>query len=139
MTMPQPERRKILIIDDEPDVVRYLETLLQDNGYDAVSARDGNEGLEKLRTEKPDLVCLDLAMPEKSGIRFYREVRQDADFDSVKVVVVTAVTGYGGDADAVRRFLGTRRKVPPPDGFVAKPIERESFLEMIAKLLSAER
>ena len=135
MTTPQTGSKKILVVDDEPDVVKYLETLLQDNGYCTVAAHDGKEGLEKMRAEKPDLVCLDITMPGTSGIRFYREAKQDADLAATPVVVVTAVTGYGGDPDAFKEFLNSRKQVPPPHAFVAKPIQREAFLETIAQLL----
>jgi CheY-like chemotaxis protein len=134
MTTSQASK-KILVIDDEPDVVTYLETLLQDHGYQTVSARDGEQGLAKARSEKPDLICLDITMPEKSGVRFYREVRGDAALASVPVVVVTGVTGYGGDPASFERFLGSRSQVPPPNAFVPKPIDRDQLLATISGLL----
>ena len=60
-------RKKVLVIDDEPNVVTYIETLLQDNGYDTVSAPDGEVGLEMAKKERPDLITLDITMPKKSG------------------------------------------------------------------------
>jgi len=132
---PQPKPKKILVIDDEPDVVKYLETLLQDHGYATVSASDGKQGLEVMAAEKPDLVCLDITMPGTSGIRFYREARNNPELAKTPVVVVTAVTGYGGDPAPFKEFLESRKSAPPPDAFIAKPIEQESFLETIARLL----
>lgn len=134
--MPTETNKKILVIDDEPHVVTYLETLLQDQGYTTISAKNGNEGMEKARDEQPDLICLDITMPEKSGIAFYRELRADPDLKSIPVVVVTAVTYYGKDPEPFKRFLSTRRKVPPPDGFFSKPIDRDEFVEAIGKLLA---
>jgi CheY-like chemotaxis protein len=131
-----PASKKVLVIDDEPDVVTYLETLLQDHGYQTVSARDGEEGLTMARSEKPDLICLDISMPEKSGVRLYREVRGDPELESVPVVVVTGVTGYGGDPGAFERFLGSRSQVPPPNAFVPKPIDRDKLLATISELLA---
>lgn len=136
MTTPESTPKKILVIDDEPDVVRYLETLLQDNGYSTVTASDGAEGLEQARSEKPDLVCLDVTMPEKSGIRFYRELKEDPSLAAIPVVVVTGVTGYGGDPEPFKRFLESRRQVPPPEGFFPKPIDREEFLAKIREILT---
>ncbi|MCX7014958.1 MAG: response regulator [Candidatus Sumerlaeota bacterium] len=127
-------RKKVLILDDEQSVVTYLETLLQDNGYETVSARNGEEGLEKLRREKPDLVTLDISMPEKSGVRFYRDMKEDPQYAGVPVLVVTAVTGYAGNPDEFRKFLSTRKQVPPPDGFLSKPIDQKEFLAAVAKL-----
>ena len=136
MGEPQGGRKKILILEDEANAVIYLQTLLQDNGYDTVSARDGTEGMEKLRREKPDLVTLDISMPEKSGVRFYRELRQNPELASIPVVVVSAVTGYGGKPDDLEEFLGSRKHVPPPEAFVPKPIDRDELLKKIGELLS---
>ena len=136
MGEPQGGRKKILILDDEANVVTYLQTLLQDNGYDTVSAGDGSEGMEKVRSEKPDLVTLDISMPEKSGIRFYRELKEDPALASIPVVVVSAVTGYGGKPDDFQEFLSSRKNLPPPDGFVPKPIDRDELLKAIGDLLS---
>jgi CheY-like chemotaxis protein len=134
--MPTEKKKKILVIDDEPHVVTYLETLLQDQGYATISAKNGNEGLEIARAERPDLICLDITMPEKSGIALYRELRADSDLAAIPVVVVTAVTYYGKDPEPFKRFLSTRRKVPPPDGFFSKPIDRAEFVEAVGKLLA---
>jgi CheY-like chemotaxis protein len=129
------ERKTILVVDDEPHVVAYLEMLLQDQGYTTVSAADGREGLEKAKQHAPDLICLDITMPEESGIRMYRNVRNDPELARIPVVVVTAVTGLGGDPEPFRAFLSSRKHLPPPDGFFSKPIEREKFLERVNQLL----
>ena len=133
-TQPSP-KRKILVIDDEPHVVTYLETLLQDHGYATVSAGNGREAMEKAKREKPEHVCLDITMPEQSGIRYYRDLKEDPDLKKVPVLVVTAVTGYGGDPEPFRHFLSTRRQVPPPEGFFSKPIDRDEFVAAVKKLL----
>ncbi len=134
--MPENGRpKKILIVDDEPGIVTYLETLLQDNGYETVSATDGQVGFEKLKSERPDLVTLDITMPVESGIRFYRNMKDDPEFANVPVVIVTAVTGKGGNPEEFKKFISTRKQVPPPDGYVAKPIEQEELLSLVKKLL----
>jgi len=128
--------KKILIVDDEADVVSYLDMLLRDSGYETVSAGDGAKGMEAARREKPDLVTLDVSMPEASGTRFYKEFKTDPELASIPVVIVTAVTGYGGDPYTYKKFLTGRQVVPPPDGFFPKPIDREAFLEEVKRLLS---
>ena len=127
--------KKILIVDDEPDVVSYLEMLLQDNGYGTVTASNGLEGLEAAKREKPDLVTLDVSMPEASGTRFYKEIKTDPELATIPVVIVTAVTGLGGDTHAYERFIRGRRIVPAPEGFFPKPIEPEAFLATVRNLL----
>lgn len=130
------DAKKILIVDDEPDVVSYLEMLLQDNGYETVTATNGREALEVAKREKPDLVTLDVSMPEASGTRFYKEIKADEELATIPVVIVTAVTGLGGDTHAYERFISGRRIVPPPEGFFPKPIDAESFLAKMRELLS---
>jgi len=133
------ERRmkRILIVDDEPDIVSYLEMILQDHGFATDTAANGNEALEKVRSNPPALVTLDISMPEASGTRFYKELKTDPALKFVPVFIVTAVTGLGGDETAYERFISNRRLVPPPEGFFHKPIDREAFLAAVKDLLAA--
>ena len=128
-------KKKILVVDDEPHVVTYLETLLQDNGYGTIAASNGREGMEKVKAENPHLVCLDITMPEESGIKFYRDLKEDPELQAIPVVIVTAVTGYGGDPDGLRKFLSSRRNLPPPEGYFSKPIDKSEFIAKIKQLL----
>jgi CheY-like chemotaxis protein len=130
------ETKKILVIDDEMDTVVYLETLLQDNGYQTVSANDGQEGMEKVKTEKPDLVVLDMSMPQKSGMGFYRELKSNPDLASIPVIFVTGVTGFGGDKEGIKKFIDGRRNIASPEGYFSKPIDRDEFLKTVGKLLA---
>lgn len=128
-------KKKVLVVDDESNIVAYLETLLQDNGYETVSASNGEEALEKACAEKPDLITLDISMPEKSGVRFYREIKEKPDLQNVPVIVVTGVTGYGGNPEDFKRFISTRDQIAPPEGFIPKPIEQPEFLEAVKNLI----
>ncbi len=132
----QPAKR-ILIVDDEPDVSGYLEMLLRDSGYETATAGDGIAALDIVRKETPDLVTLDISMPKASGTRFYKEVKTDPALASIPVVIVTAVTGYGGDPYGYEKFISSRSLVPPPEGFFPKPIDREAFLATVEKLLAS--
>jgi CheY-like chemotaxis protein len=136
--MANGEKKKILVLDDEPDVVAYLTSLFEDNNYSVTTAMDGEEGMKKAKADKPDLITLDISMPEKSGVRFYREIKADPELKDVRVVVVTGVesTYDSGSGQDFKRFLGTRKHVPPPDGFVMKPIEEEELLSTVKKLLN---
>ncbi len=124
------DQKKILVIDDDPDIVTFLTTLLEDNGYATCSATDGKEGLEKTRSERPDLILLDITMPEQSGVRYYRNVREDPDLKSIPVIIVTGVM------EEFRRFIHTRRQVPPPDGYFSKPVDKKELLDTVSRLLA---
>jgi len=135
MTAQLGEIRRILVVDDEADVCAYLSRLFQENGYSVTCAGDGNEASRAVEREKPDLITLDLSMPSKSGVKFYREIRSDPALSHIPVVLVTGVTGLGGNAADTERFYRTRRQVPPPDGFVAKPIDPEEMLGVVRRLM----
>jgi len=126
------EKKLVLIIDDDPDIVTFLEALLQDNGYETESAVDGVEGLQKTRDRKPDVILLDITMPEKSGVRYYRDVREDEELKSVPVIMVTGVM------KEFKGFIHSRRQVPPPEGFIHKPVDKKVLLDTIEGVLSAK-
>ena len=128
-------KKLILVVDDDPDVVTYITALLIDNGYETASAEDGVEAMAKIRANKPALITLDISMPEKSGVKVYREVKENSDLADIPVLVVTGVTGFGGKSEEFEKFLGTRRQVPPPDGFIPKPIKQEELLEKVKALI----
>jgi CheY-like chemotaxis protein len=130
-------QRTVLVLDDEPHVVAYLEMLLQDAGYRTISAGDGKAGMEKVKKEMPDLICLDLNMPEESGIRFYRKLKDDPALAHIPVLVVTAVTGLGGRPEPLERFISTRKWIAAPEGFFSKPIDKEEFLGKVAEVFSS--
>jgi CheY-like chemotaxis protein len=123
----------ILIVDDEPDTVRYLEMVLHDSGYRTVAASDGDAALAAATRDRPALVTLDVSMPKASGTRFYRAMKEDEALGSIPIVIITGVTGYGGDPFAFKTFLDGR-STPPPDAFLPKPIDRAEFLATVRRL-----
>jgi len=110
--------KKILIIDDDPVVVKYLQTLFTDNGYEAVSAADGAEGFDVLQREKPDLITLDLQMPEEWGPRFYRKLSK-SPFKDVPVIVISGIAG--------------RHAIRKAAAYVSKPFDAEKLLAVVSK------
>ena len=129
-------KKLILVVDDEPDAVTYLTTLFQDNGYATESAKDGNEGMAKIKENRPDLITLDMSMPEKSGVKLYRELKESPDLANIPVLVITGVTGYGGKSEDFEKFLCSRKQIPPPEGFIGKPFDRDKLLAGIKQLLA---
>jgi CheY-like chemotaxis protein len=122
--------KTILIVDDEPDVCTYISTLLEDHGYATISAKDGEEALVKLQAVSPALITLDISMPEKSGVRLYREIKGDSRWKKIPIIIITGIS------EDFQKFISTRRQVPPPEGYLSKPINPEEILELIQKLTS---
>ena len=84
--------KKIMIVDDDPNIVTYLTDFFGDNGYDTCSASDGPEALEVVKEEKPDLITLDLQMPEEWGPRFYRKLTKEKELKNIPVIVISGLT-----------------------------------------------
>jgi CheY-like chemotaxis protein len=129
MSNAEKSMKTILVVDDEPDIIAFLTTLLEDNGFKAISARDGVEAMKAMQDARPDLVSLDITMPEKSGVKFYRELKSDPAYRKVPVIIVTGVS------DEFEKFISTRKQVPPPEGYISKPIEEAAYLKKIRELL----
>jgi CheY-like chemotaxis protein len=121
-------RKKILIVDDEEDIRTYLSTLLGDQGFETLLAKDGEEAWKQVEANSPDLISLDISMPEKSGIKFYREMKADDRWKKIPIIIVTGVS------EDMRKFLSSRHQVPPPEGYLSKPVNREEILVLIQKL-----
>jgi len=132
------DSKKVLVVDDEKDICLYLSRLFEENGFRAACAADGEEALRAVETERPDLITLDLSMPKTSGVRFYQTLKARPDLAGIPVVLVTGVTGPGGPRDT-ERFYNTRKQEPPPDGFIAKPIDPQEMLGLARKLTSGQR
>jgi len=124
---PSLEGYRILVVDDEPDTLVYLTTVLEDNGAVTFSALSGEEAIETARKEKPDLITLDLSMPGKDGGVIFKELRSDPELAGIKVCIVTGKPELRG--------LIYDRHISPPDGFLDKPISEESLLLNTRKIL----
>jgi len=129
--------KKILVVDDEPDVITFLTTLLRKNGYEVCEACDGVEGMKKVMEDCPDLVCLDLLMPEKTGIKMYREMRRDERLQNVPVIMVTGIAAADPwDFKDFKQFLYDKdRSIRRPDGYIEKPIDKDKFLKAVREVL----
>ena len=124
------EKKKILIVDDETDVLTYLTALFQDNGYDTITAADGIKGFDLAKSEKPDLITLDIMMPDQSGVRTYRYYKGNDELRNTPVIIITAV------GDSMKSFLKKLAGFPEPEGFINKPIDEAKLLEMVSDLLN---
>jgi CheY-like chemotaxis protein len=121
--------KKILVVDDEPDVVTYLTTVLKDAGYETMEASNGEQAMEQIRKARPDLITLDVTMPEMTGVRTYRTLKEDAALAIIPVVIVTGVS------HDFKQFISSRTQVPAPEGYLEKPVKPEELLAEVKRLL----
>jgi len=129
-------RKKVLVVDDEKDISTYLSRIFEEGGFHVTCAADGEQALQAAERERPDLITMDLSMPRLSGVRSYQALKSRPDLATIPVIFVTGITGPGGPRDT-ERFYSTRRQIPPPDGFVSKPIDPAKVLELARELTSS--
>lgn len=113
-------KRVILVIDDEPESVMLLEEILVQEGYDVVSARNGREGLEKVREHRPDLVISDVVMPEMDGFTFLKELRKDPEISNTPIFILT-----------VREKMWDTFSLYNPQAFLTKPLNPPQLISEI--------
>ena len=110
--------KKIMVVDDDPVVVKYLVNLFQDNGYDTCAAEDGTVAFDMLENEKPDLITLDLEMKKEWGPRFYRRLTKDDEYQDIPVIVIS---GLPRPELAIKRAVAT----------LAKPFDRDELIKIV--------
>jgi CheY-like chemotaxis protein len=123
-------KKRILIVEDEADPKRFLELLLNENGFVTATASDGREALAMVDSFKPDVVTLDIIMPEQSGVKFYRDLKKDPQYESLPIIIITGVSRY---KDLFKRDYAT---MPKPFAFMEKPIDSELLVKKIREALS---
>ncbi|NOY70015.1 MAG: response regulator [Deltaproteobacteria bacterium] len=110
------ENKKILIIDDDQAIVKYLEKLFNNNGYDTILAHDGLEADDIVKETTPDLITLDLDMPREWGTRFYRKLTKKKECKDIPVIVVS---GMAGRDHSIKKAVGIFGKPFDPDKLMA--------------------
>lgn len=113
--------KTILVVDDDPVVVKYLVSLFNDNGYETVTAGSGKEALAVLKKNKPDLMTLDLEMPEGWGSQLYRQIARDESLNDIPVIVISGMAGKHAIKKAV--------------AYVAKPFDSDKLLGIVKKTI----
>lgn len=124
--------KKILIVDDDPDLVDAVTTILKSKGYEVVAAYDGEEGLAKTKAEKPDLIVLDVMMPGKDGYVVCKELKADPSLSAIPVLLLTAVASH----IATTRYTQQMGMETEADDYLDKPVEPKVLVERIETLLA---
>jgi len=117
--------KKILIIEDQPPIVKSLKTRLKALGHDVVTAQDGHEGVEKVKMEVPDLIITDLAMPKMTGNVVVRILKQSQEFQHIPIIMLSAFI-RGNENESVE---------VPADAYVPKPFDANALMVRVQTLL----
>ncbi len=127
--------KKVLVVDDDPDVRLFTQTVLEENGYEPIMATNGEEGEDAVKNKTPDLVILDVLMPRESGIRLYRKIKTNKKLKDLPVIMLSGIaeksflrsqkvlTEFGGDP------------VPEPEAYLEKPVDGDVLAETVKKVL----
>jgi len=128
--------KKVLVVDDDPDVRLFSVTVLEENGYMPLEAANGEEGLKMIKKDKPELIILDVLMPRQSGIRLYRELKTDKSFKDIPIIILSGIARktFLRSQKALTEFGG--KEVPEPKVYLEKPVEPEILAEEIKKILA---
>ena len=127
-------RKKILVVDDDPDLVEATSIILKTMKYDVSAAYGGVEGLEKARNEKPDLIVLDVMMPDKDGYTVCKELKADPELSRIPILLLTAVVSHISTTRYTRQ-MGMETEA---DDFIDKPVEPQVLVERIEALLAKQ-
>lgn len=128
---------RILIIDDDPDITEAMTVVLENKGYEVRSAQDGDEGMERLREIRPDLIILDVMMrTSQEGFELSRELKHDAQYKDIPILMLTAVKQKKGldfkSAAGDEAWL-------PVEAFLDKPVKPDMLLDRVQDLLSGRK
>jgi two-component system phosphate regulon response regulator PhoB len=127
--------KRVLIVDDDVDIAKLVSKLVEQAGYEAVVAKNGVEGMERVREDRPDLIILDILMPKQSGIRMYRELKTEESFQDIPVIVLSAIApkSFFRSQQVLDEFRG--QSVPQPEAYMEKPEEPEELMELMKRIL----
>ena len=122
-------KKTILVVEDEEDVIDYLATFFEDNGYNVITANNSSTGFQKAKDNQPDLISLDISMPGESGVRLYSNLCESELTTNIPVVVVT------GFSSEFKNFFDKLEISETPSGFFEKPIDRDALLTKIKETI----
>ena len=122
------EKKKVVCIEDEPEMIDLVKLILGRKGFDLIGAMGGREGLEAVRRVRPDLVLLDLMMPDMDGWEVYQQMKADEELSNIPVIVVTA------KAQSIDKVLGLH--IAKVDDYVTKPFGPQELLQSVERVLN---
>jgi len=130
--------KTVLSVDDEDHVREFVSTVLEENGYAPIQARNGEEALDIIRQQKPDLIILDILMPKESGIRLYRELKTSESLKDIPVIIYSGVAKRTALRAQAAQTECKGGSVPDPDGYLEKPVTPERLAATVKQVLSPD-
>jgi len=145
--------KKVMVVDDDENTVKFLSVVLTENGYEPHAAYDGKEGMERLKETKVDLVVLDVMMPKKTGCVMFKQMKKNDDLKDIPVLMLTGVAAslldldseaddtfvrpYDSLRESLRRAIQEMREEGEvrPEMFVDKPVDPDVFIEKVRTLI----
>ena len=121
--------KKVLVIDDEPDIVTYLSVLLEDNGFQVECVTDADKAVAEAERFLPDLILLDIMMPKKTGLAIYKMLRSDPRLELIPVIIVSAFSRVKDFPARDFDELVSKAGMPQPAGYIEKPINRKLLIK----------
>ena len=118
--------KKILIVEDDPRSLKMIRMTLRAYGYSLLEATDGEEALKMARSDKPDLIIMDLRLPKVSGLEVTRQLRQMSDFSHIAIIAITAYAMKGDEEKAISAGC---------DAYLAKPINTRELPKLVTEML----
>ncbi|MCK5783551.1 MAG: response regulator [Desulfobacterales bacterium] len=129
------ETRKVLILDDDSDMQIFLSNLLEADGFSPIIGENSHDGLSKALKEKPDLIILDVPMPEKRGIQIHHTLKHDKRFKHIPVIIISPL-----DKKTLQQYQRTIKgyndqDMAEPEAYLKKPLETEEILDLVRKFV----
>jgi CheY-like chemotaxis protein len=135
--MARPEDKTVLVVDDEPDVRLFLQTALEDAGFNVVTAADGDEALKIIKANRPDFISMDLVMPKRSGVRLMYELKRDKELSRIPVLIVTAHANTEMGKNDLAEIMADR-VMSGPGVYLEKPIKPAAYVRHVKEALGIE-
>jgi DNA-binding response OmpR family regulator len=128
--MSETDVKRVVCVEDEPEMIDLIRLILSRKGFEVIGANGGKQGLETIREQKPDLVLLDLMMPDMDGWEVYQQMKADKETTDIPVIVVTA------KAQSIDKVLGLH--IAKVDDYISKPFSPQELLDSVDQVLKKE-
>jgi two-component system phosphate regulon response regulator PhoB len=127
--------KTVLSVDDEDHVREFVSTVLEENGYAPILATNGEEAMDIIKQQKPDLIIMDILMPKESGIKLYRKLKTSEGLKGIPVIIYSGVAKRTALRAQVAQTESRGESVPDPDAYLEKPVTPERLAATVKQIL----